>query len=88
MKLSEQRISHLAHLLHDGLWRDDLVDYPDEARALDALKKALTRVLSIDDEVDTLVRDKLNRQKKIPGSREWQILHDKYFREEMEKRRW
>ena len=88
MKLSEQRISHIAHLVHDGLWRDDLVDYADEARALNAVKQALTRVLSIDDQVDTLVRDKLNRQKKVPGSREWQIMYDKYFREEMEKRRW
>ena len=26
MKLSEQRISHLAHLVVDGLWRDDLLE--------------------------------------------------------------
>lgn len=88
MKLSEQRISHLAHLIADGLWNDDLVDYRDQAQALHAVKEALTRVLSVDDQVDGLVREKLQRQKKIPGSREWQVLYDKYFAEEMAKRKW
>lgn len=88
MKLSEQRISHLAHLVVDGLWRDDLVDYRDEATALQVAKQTLTKVLSIDDEVDTLVRQQLSRQQKVVGSREWQILYDKYFRAEMDKRKW
>lgn len=88
MKLSADRISHLAHLALDTLWRQDLIDVPDEGRALNAAKASLTRILSIDDEVDSLVRDKLTRQRKVTGSREWQILYDKYFREEMEKRRW
>lgn len=85
MKLSEQRISHLAHLILNALWRDDLVDFPDESRALSVLKETLTRLLSTDEQADARVREKLQRQNKIPGSREWQILYDKYFREEMEK---
>jgi len=88
MKLTAERISHLSHLVLDTLWKDDLLDCPDEGRALAAAKASLTRILSVDDEVDSLVREKLNRQRKIPGSREWQVLYDKYFREEMEKRRW
>lgn len=88
MKLSEQRISHLAHLVIDGLWRDDLLDYQDEVEALRAAKASLTRLLSVDDEVDTLVREQLRRQRKVVGSREWQILYDKYFRQEMAKRKW
>lgn len=86
MKFSEQRISHLSHLVLDALWRDDLIDYEDEGRALSVLKQTLTRLASVDDRVDSLVREKLQKQKKIPGSREWQILYDKYFREEMAKR--
>lgn len=88
MKLSEQRISHLSHLILDGLWKEDLVDFRDEAEALRTAKEALIGLLSVDDQVDTLVRNKLAGQKKIVGSREWQILYDKYFREEMEKRKW
>ena len=86
MKLSEQRISHLAHLIVDGIWKEDLVDYRDEVKALRTVQKTFTRLLSVDDEIDTRVRESLRRQKKIPGSREWQILYDKYFREEMGKR--
>jgi hypothetical protein len=88
MKLSEQRISHLAHLIVDGLWRDDLLDYRDEVEALRTAKESLTRLLSVDDEVDTRVREQLRRQQKVVGSREWQILYDKYFRQEMKKRKW
>jgi hypothetical protein len=88
MKLSEQRISHLAHLIVDGLWRDDLLDYRDEVEALRTAKESLTRLLSVDDEVDTRVREQLRRQQKVIGSREWQILYDKYFRQEMDKRKW
>lgn len=86
MKFSEQRISHLAHLIRDGLWQDDLLDYEDETRALNLLKQTLTRLLGVEEQVDFLVREKLQRQHKVPGSREWQILYDKYFHEEMEKR--
>lgn len=88
MKLSEERISHLAHLVLDGLWRDDLIDCRDEAEARRAIKEGLTRLLSVDEQVDALVRERLARQKKVAGSGEWQVLYDKYFREEMEKRRW
>lgn len=88
MKLSEQRISHLAHLVVDGLWRDDLLDYRDEVEALRTAKASLTRLLSVDDEVDSRVREQLRRQQKVVGSREWQILYDKYFRQEMDKRKW
>lgn len=88
MKISDERISHLSHLLLDDLWRADLVDCPDEGRALEVAKESLVRFFSVDDDVDALVRGMLTRQKKVPGSREWQILYDKYFRAEMEKRRW
>jgi len=88
VKISAERISHLSHLILDELWRADLIDCPDEARALEIAKTSLTRFFSVDEDVDVLVRDILTRQKKIAGSREWQILYDKYFRAEMEKRRW
>lgn len=88
MILSEQRISHLAHLVKDGLWRDDLLDYADEARALQVLKTTMQRVLAVDEEVDALVRERLQRQHQVPGSREWQVLYERYFHDEMGKRRW
>ncbi|AMV71014.1 DUF507 family protein [Desulfuromonas carbonis] len=84
--LSEARISHLAHRIKEGLWRDDLVDYLDEGRALQVLKTTATRYLAAVEEVDSLVRSRLQRQHQTPGSRQWHLLYDRYFREEMLKR--
>lgn len=88
MKLSEQRTSHLAHLIHAGLWDDDLVDYADEVRALRALQAALAGLAASDERIDGAIRDKLRKQNKVPGSNEWRVMYDKYYREEMEKQRW
>lgn len=87
MNFSEARISQLAHLIKDGLWRDDLVDYRDEGRVLQVLKTTISRLLAAEQEVDRLVRDRLQRQHQVPGSREWQLLYERYFREEMNKRK-
>lgn len=88
MRWSDERISHLAHQVFNDLWRGDLIDVDDEGRALSALKSALTRIVCAEEEVDTLVRDKLNKQKKIVGSHDWQILYARYHREEMVRRGW
>jgi hypothetical protein len=87
MNFSEARISQLAHRIKDGLWRDDLVDYRDEGRALQVLKTTISRLLAAEQEVDRLVRDRLQRQHQVPGSREWQLLYERYVREEMNKRK-
>lgn len=88
MRWSEDRISHLAHQVFNDLWRGDLIDVTDEGRALSALKGAMAKIVDAEDEVDTFVREKLNRQSKIIGSHDWQILYARYHREEMEKRGW
>jgi hypothetical protein len=48
----------------------------------------ITDVLSIDDEVDNMVRKKLNSlsRKVIEGSNEWDVMYAKYFEEEMNKK--
>jgi hypothetical protein len=90
MHISEDRISHIAHKILDKLWGDDIVDFPDERRALEAIKASLTSYFSIADEIDSLVRKKLSSysQAKVPGSRDWEILYQKFYREEAEKKKW
>lgn len=87
MRLGEDRISHIAHLIHDGLWKDDLVDYPRDETALKEIKKTITEYVKIDDEVDEKVRDKIRSMSKIipEGGREWEVLYKKFFQEEMRK---
>lgn len=90
MQTSEDRISHIAHKILDRLWGDDLVDFPDETRALNAIKSSLTDYFSIADELDALVRKKLASysQAKVQGSREWEVLYQKFYREEAAKKKW
>jgi hypothetical protein len=90
MQISEDRISHIAHRILDRLWGDDLIDFPDEVRALNAIKSSLTDYFSIADEIDALVRRKLSSyaQAKVPGSREWEVLYQKFYREEAAKKNW
>ncbi|MBI4041641.1 MAG: DUF507 family protein [Deltaproteobacteria bacterium] len=88
MIFNEDRISHLAHLMQDRLWQDDLVEFIDEGQALREMKRVLTKYFSAVDEIDSMVRNKIYSQKKnIPeGSRDWDILYKKYFEEELRKK--
>ncbi len=89
MQISEDRVSHLSHKIAEKLWRDDLADFTDEALALSAMKKAIAAFFAVDEEVDQAVRKKLASyaQAKVPGSREWEILYQKFFKEEMAKKK-
>jgi hypothetical protein len=89
MHISEERISHLAHRILDKLWRDDLADFPDEGRALAAVKGTMISFFAVSEEIDQAVRKKLASYShaKVPGSREWEVLYEKFTREETAKRR-
>lgn len=86
---TDDRISHLAHLLQDRIWKDDLVDFSDDAVVLREIKKTLHKYFSDADEVDTFVRNKIYAmgKKVMEGSQEWDIIYRKYFEEELSKRR-
>ena len=90
MLISEDRISHLAHKIFDKLWKDDLVDFTDENKALAAIKSSIHQYFSVTDEIDAIVRKKLASysQAKVPGSRDWEILYQKFYKEELAKKKW
>ena len=90
MKISEDRVSHLAHRIIDKLWKDDLADFPDEGRALGAVKESIAAFFAVAGEIDEAVCRKLASyaQAKVPGSREWEVLYQKFFQEELAKRKW
>lgn len=88
MRLSEDRISHLAHLLVDAPYNDDIVDYSDEDMALRETKRVITEYFKLDDELDDIVREKLKSYARgiQEGSMEWEILYKKHHEEELKKR--
>jgi hypothetical protein len=89
MHISEDRISHLAHKVVDTLWKSDMADFKDEARALRQVKESIAQFFAFADEIDQAVRKKLASyvQAKVPGSREWEILYRKFYEEEAAKRK-
>lgn len=87
MLFSEERIYHIAHLLTDCIWKDTLVDYRDEDKAIKQTKRVLFDYFSKDERVDDIVRQRISSLKRgvYEGSREWDVLYKKYYDEEMSK---
>lgn len=88
--ISEDRISHLSHKIIDAIWRADIADFPDESRALARVKESIAAYFSVAEEIDAAVRKKLASyaQAKVPGSREYEVLYQKFLQEEAAKRKW
>lgn len=86
-RLSESRISHLAHLVLETLQKGKLGAFPGEGRALTETKQVLQEFFHSEDRIDEVVRQKINSlSRQVPaGSREWDILYRKYFEEETRK---
>lgn len=88
-RLSESRISHLAHLVVNGIKRDGLAELPNEGRALSEAKRVLHEFFEREDYYDDIVRQKIQSlSRPIPqGSREWDVLYRKYLEEEMRRQK-
>lgn len=90
MRLSEDRISHISHLILDALELNKNVEpLQTEERLLREIKRTITAELQLEDEADTVARRTIQSlSRKIPeGSREWDVLYHKYREEEMRRRK-
>jgi hypothetical protein len=88
-RLSESRISHLAHLIMNGLRKAGLAEFPNERRTLAETKEALNEFFQREDQLEDIVRQKIQSlSRHVPiGSREWDILFRKYYEEELRRQR-
>lgn len=88
MILGEERIRHLAHLIFEALENNPSVEISERVALLNDIKRALTRYLEIDDQIDDLVRKKIKSYARriSEGSREWDVMYDKIFNEELKKK--
>ena len=88
-RLSESRISHLAHLVVNGLKRDDMAEFPNEGLVLSETKRVLHEFFEREDQFEELVRQKIRSLSRHipPGSREWDVLYRKYLDEEMRRQK-
>jgi hypothetical protein len=87
--LSEDKISHISHVLLKGLLERDLVSAAEEEGKIRAeIKRSIVSELKIGEDMDAAVRKKIQSfsKKVVEGSPEWEILYRKFFREEEIKR--
>ncbi len=89
MMLSDDKISHLSHILLKGLLERNLIEpVEEEGKVRTEIKRSIVSEMKIGEEIDSIVRKKLQSfsKKIVEGSPEWEILYKKYFKEEEIKR--
>jgi uncharacterized protein len=89
MMLSDDKISHLSHVLLKGLLERKLVEpIEEDGKVRTEMKRAIISELKIGEEIDSVVRRKLQSYAKkiVEGTAEWEILYKKFFREEEAKK--
>ncbi|MEW6571278.1 MAG: DUF507 family protein [Nitrospirota bacterium] len=89
MMLSEDKISHLSHVLLKGLLEKKLIEPSEEEGKIRAeIKRTIISELKIGEEIDSAVRRKLQSysRKIVEGSPEWEVLYRKFFNEEEMKK--
>ena len=86
-RVSEGRISALAHAVLDAIGKAPGVALKDSRLVLVEVKATLTDHLQIDEAVDARVRRKIESlARRVPeGSAEWNVLYRQYSEEEKRK---
>ncbi len=85
MRLSDDKISHLTHIVLKALIEQKTVTpLVDESQIRREMRRVIVNELKLADSVDEAVRRKLQSySKKIyEGSSEWEVLYNKFFDEE------
>jgi hypothetical protein len=89
MMLSDEKISHLSHVLFRGLTEKNLIEARDEeGRVRREIKRSMVSFLKVSEDIDSTVRKKLQSfsRKIVEGSPEWEVLYKKFYKEEASKR--
>lgn len=86
--MSDNRASHLSHLIYEKLWGDDIVEYEDEAVALKDIKKGFEKFLNEHLDVDKKAKSMISSQSRgiVEGTSEWETLYKKYYETEMKRK--
>lgn len=86
--LSEDKVSHLSHVILQAVKKSRLVSLKgDDARMLKDIKRVLAAELAQEEGIDRKVRAKLSSYSRgiVEGSSEWDVLYRKTFQEELRK---
>ena len=89
MRLSDDKVSHLTHIVLKGLIeKKALTPLAEDSVIRREIKRILVKELKLAESIDESIRKKLQSySKKIPeGTPEWEVLYHKFFQEESAKK--
>ena len=89
MRLSDDKISHLTHVICKGLVDSDAIDPVSEDSVIRReMRRVIIKELKIADDIDDFVCKKLESySKKIyEGSPEWEVMYKKFYNQEASNR--
>lgn len=89
MRLSDDKITHLSHVLFKEMKNRDIIEVTDdEGKIRREIRRIITEELKVGEEIEEVVRRKLQSysRKIIEGSPEWEVLYSKLYAEEEVKR--
>ena len=89
IRYSEGRLSNLAHQILRTLRAEGLAEIENERLTLQEIKRGLDGQRDRESKLDELVKRKIaSLSRKVPpGSREWDILYQRYMEEEHRKQK-
>jgi len=89
MRLSDDKVSHLTHVVLKGLLdKKAIAPLVEESAIRREIKRVIVKELKLAESIDESIRKKLQSySKKIPeGTAEWEVLYQKFFQEESTKK--
>ena len=89
IRFSEGRLSYLSHQIVAALKQDGLATVENERLVLNEIKRALAGPSEQEARLDEVVRRKIASLSRNvpPGSREWDVLYQRYLEEEHRKQK-
>ena len=88
LRLSREKIVRLSHHITEVLVSSDEVDFIDDRDTIrQQIVQILTAMLREEEKIELDVRKRITSQKKeiLEGSEEWDVLHKKYYQEELRR---
>jgi hypothetical protein len=88
MRLSREKIVRLSHQITDVLVASDEVEFIDDRDTIrQQIVQILTAMLRDEEKIELEVRKRITSQKKeiLEGSEEWDVLHKKYYQDELRR---
>ena len=88
VKLSREKINYLSRVIMESIFEDEHVDFLDEPNEIRlSIVKSIENELNLYELLEKKAITKIESQKKTikEGSREWEILFRKYYKDEISK---